>query len=87
MNELLALQHHLKFQLAYRKFVEEIVVPEARAREEDGKRASQAVFDKMAELNIIAMRLGPGPHLKGLTLMGGLVKAEEVCNQLQNVFV
>lgn len=23
------------------------------------------------------MRLGPGKHLKGLTLMGGIVKAEE----------
>jgi len=33
----------------------------------------------MAKLNIIAMRLGPGPHLKGLELMGGIVKPEEVC--------
>ena len=32
----------------------------------------------MAKLNIIAMRLGPGPHLKGLELMGGIVKPEEV---------
>lgn len=24
------------------------------------------------------MRLGPGPHLKGRTLMGGIVKPEEV---------
>lgn len=24
------------------------------------------------------MRMGPGKHLKGLTLMGGLVKPEEV---------
>jgi len=32
----------------------------------------------MGKLEIIAMRLGPGPHLKGRTLMGGLVKPEEV---------
>lgn len=30
-----------------------------------------------SELNIHAMRMGPGKHLKGLTLMGGIVKPEE----------
>ncbi|KAF9048416.1 acyl-CoA dehydrogenase [Panaeolus papilionaceus] len=69
--------HHRKFQVAFRKFVEEIILPDARAREEDGKRPSQKVFDEMAKFNIIAMRLGPGPHLKGLELMGGIVKPEE----------
>jgi alkylation response protein AidB-like acyl-CoA dehydrogenase len=29
------------------------------------------------EKNIIAMRFGPGPHLKGLTLMDGIVTPEE----------
>lgn len=28
-------------------------------------------------MNIIAMRLGPGKHLQGRTLMGGVVKPEE----------
>jgi hypothetical protein len=28
-------------------------------------------------MNMIAMRLGPGEHLKGLALMGGIVKPEE----------
>jgi len=37
----------------------------------------------MAKLNIIAMRLGPGPHLKGLELMGGIVKPEEVRSSLE----
>ena len=32
----------------------------------------------MAKVNILAMRLGPGAHLKGLELMGGVVKPEEV---------
>ena len=31
----------------------------------------------MAELNLLAMRLGPGKHLKGRTLMGGIVAPEE----------
>lgn len=30
-----------------------------------------------SEVNLIAMRLGPGKHLKGRTLMGGIVKPEE----------
>ena len=29
------------------------------------------------ELNVIAMRLGPGKHLKGRTLLGGVVTPEE----------
>jgi hypothetical protein len=37
---------------------------------------------KSRELNLHAMRSGPGKHLKGLTLMGGIVKPEEV-----NVFL
>jgi len=69
--------HHREFQKAFRKFVEEVIVPDARAREEDGKRPTPKVFEEMAKLNIIAMRMGPGPHLKGLELMGGLVKPEE----------
>jgi len=31
----------------------------------------------ISALNFLAMRLGPGKHLKGLTLMDGIVKAEE----------
>ena len=61
-----------------RKFFDENVHPDAQAREEDGKRASQAVIQAMADLEIIAMRMGPGKHLKGRTLAGGIVKPEEV---------
>jgi hypothetical protein len=32
----------------------------------------------MAEKNLIAMRLGPGKHLKDRTLMDGVVSPEEV---------
>ncbi|EAU85502.1 acyl-CoA dehydrogenase [Coprinopsis cinerea okayama7 len=70
-------ESHRRLQAAYRKFVEEVIVGDAQAREEDGKRPSQRVFDEMAKQNLIAMRFGPGPHLKGLELMGGVVKPEE----------
>ncbi|KAH8995027.1 peroxisomal acyl-CoA-dehydrogenase [Lactarius akahatsu] len=70
-------ENHRVFQKAVRKFFDEVVYPDAQARELDGKRPSQEVFDKMAELNLHAMRLGPGKHLKGLSLFNGLVKPEE----------
>jgi hypothetical protein len=78
-----------------RKFVDEHVIADGQAREEDGKRISQEVLDKMryvilsyftpyllltetlSEVNMHAMRLGPGKHLKGRSLFGGIVKPEE----------
>lgn len=59
--------------------MELVLLPDAQAREEDGKRPSQSCFDEMAKLNIIAMRLGPGKHLQGRVLMDGIMKPEEVC--------
>ncbi|KIJ51568.1 hypothetical protein M422DRAFT_65512 [Sphaerobolus stellatus SS14] len=70
-------ESHKRLQHAFRKFVDEIITPDALAREEDGKRPSQSVMDAMAEQNIFVMRFGPGKHLKGLTLMNGVVKPEE----------
>ncbi|XP_006459788.1 hypothetical protein AGABI2DRAFT_202171 [Agaricus bisporus var. bisporus H97] len=70
-------ENHRKFQKAMREFFEAVVAPEAVTAEETGKKISQQVVDKMAEANIIAMRLGPGKHLQGRTLMGGIVKPEE----------
>lgn len=69
--------NHREFQRVIRTFVDEVIYEDAQAHEEDGKRPSQIVFDKMAEVNLHAMRLGPGNHLKGRTLMGGIVKPEE----------
>ncbi|KAF7312329.1 Acyl-CoA dehydrogenase [Mycena indigotica] len=66
-------ENHRQFQKAVRKFVDEDLYPEAQIKEEDGTRVSQEIVDKMAALNINAMRLGPGKHLHGLTLMNGLL--------------
>jgi hypothetical protein len=32
---------------------------------------------KNSEMNVFAMRLGPGKHLQGRTLLGGVIKTEE----------
>ncbi|KAI0761744.1 acyl-CoA dehydrogenase NM domain-like protein [Irpex lacteus] len=68
---------HRKFQKAVRKFVSEVVAPEAVKCEENGKKISQEVVDRLCEKNILAMRLGKGKHLKGRTLMDGLITPEE----------
>ncbi|KAH6908984.1 acyl-CoA dehydrogenase [Coprinopsis sp. MPI-PUGE-AT-0042] len=70
-------ENHRRFQKVVRKFFDEIVTPDARAREEDGKPPSPSVIEAMAKVNLHAMRMGPGKHLKGLELMGGIVKPEE----------
>jgi hypothetical protein len=32
---------------------------------------------KSSEMNIFAMRLGPGKHLQGRSLLGGVIRTEE----------
>ncbi|OWT42149.1 acyl-CoA dehydrogenase [Cryptococcus neoformans] len=70
-------ESHRKLQQVMRKFVEEVIRPDAQLCEENGKRASKAVLEAMAKVNLNAMRLGPGKHLHGRTLFDGVVKGEE----------
>jgi len=67
---------HRRLQKALREFVDRDVYPEAQQKEEDGTYVSQELTDKMAANNTLAMRLGPGKHLHGRELLGG-VKGEE----------
>ena len=39
---------------------------------------SQDLIDKMAETNILALRLGPGKHLHGRKILGGAVEGKDV---------
>lgn len=59
-------------------FVDEVLFPDAQALQEKGKKPSKQVFDEFARLNLHAMRLGPGEHLKGRVLMDGTVAPEKV---------
>lgn len=61
---------HRSLQRALRVFVDKYIKPEAQEKEADGTYISQGLIDKMAEANIIAMRLGPGKHLHGRKLLG-----------------
>ena len=67
---------HRRLQRALREFTEKYIAPEGMEKEKDGSYISQELINRMAETNILAMRLGPGKHLHGLVLPGG-VKGEE----------
>ncbi|KAJ6494762.1 acyl-CoA dehydrogenase/oxidase [Mycena vitilis] len=66
-------EHHHRFQAAFRKFVDEVVFPDAQTCERGGGKPSQKVLNEMARLNVIAMRVGPGKHLQGRVLMDGII--------------
>lgn len=55
-----------------REFVDERIVPEAREHELSGERPSAELITEMSKRKILHMRLGPGKHLHGLTLPGGM---------------
>ena len=67
---------HRALRRELRAFVDTHVKPEAQAKELDGTYISQELLDRMAEANVLGMRLGPGKHLHGLTMLGG-VKGEK----------
>ncbi|KAI6099179.1 acyl-CoA dehydrogenase/oxidase [Pisolithus sp. B1] len=69
--------NHRRFHYVIRAFFMKELYSEALRCEESGRRISQEMVDKLSNLNFLAMRLGPGKHLKGLTLMGGIAKPEE----------
>ncbi|KAI9930551.1 hypothetical protein ASPWEDRAFT_132041 [Aspergillus wentii DTO 134E9] len=68
---------HRRLQKAVREFTDLYVTPEAQQKEKDGTYISQELIDRMAETNILAMRLGPGKHLHGRDLLGGAVDGKE----------
>ncbi|RYP53765.1 hypothetical protein DL768_001365 [Monosporascus sp. mg162] len=70
-------ESHRRLQKAIRIFTETVVMPEAQAREVDGKYISQELVQKMSEKGILHMRMGPGKHLHGVNLLDGAVKGEE----------
>jgi alkylation response protein AidB-like acyl-CoA dehydrogenase len=69
-------ESHRALRKKVREFVDTYVTPEAQEKERDGTYISQELINKMAEHDVLAMRLGPGKHLNGMNLFG-VVKGEE----------
>lgn len=70
-------ESHRRLQKAAREFTDKYVTPEAQQKEKDGTYISQEMVDRLAETNLLAMRLGPGEHLHGRQLLGGVVDGKE----------
>jgi alkylation response protein AidB-like acyl-CoA dehydrogenase/predicted heme/steroid binding protein len=68
---------HRRLQKAMRTFVDTHMKPEAQEKEQSGEYISQELIDKMAEANILAMRMGPGKHLHGRKLLDGAIEPKE----------
>lgn len=68
---------HRALQKAARVFVDEHLIPEAQDCEATGRYISQEMIDRMAKEGILHMRLGPGKHMNGVSLFGGVMKGEQ----------
>ena len=68
---------HRRLQKAVREFTDKYVTSEAQEKERDGTYISQELINRMAETNVLAMRLGPGKHLHNRSLLGGVVDGKE----------
>ncbi|KAF2482215.1 acyl-CoA dehydrogenase [Neohortaea acidophila] len=68
---------HRSLRKAMRTFVETHIKPEAQEKEESGEYISQELIDKMAEANILAMRMGPGKHLHNRKLLDGAIDGKD----------
>ena len=92
-------ESHRRLQRATRAFTEEHIVPEAHECERTGRLLNADLIERMRELGILRMRLGPGKHLHGHQIMGGgvvegkdfdwfhmLVLAQEMCRPLARGF-
>ncbi|PWO01430.1 acyl-CoA dehydrogenase NM domain-like protein [Tilletiopsis washingtonensis] len=67
---------HRRLQREMRAYVDETVYEVAQRCEANGKRPDVELIKDMGKRGINAMRMGPGKHLHGRTLMAG-VKGEE----------
>ncbi|TPX69860.1 hypothetical protein CcCBS67573_g06737 [Chytriomyces confervae] len=69
-------ESHLAFKKAIRAFCDEHIQPDCELYGNSGKVPDKEIFLKMGEANLLALRIAPGKHLKGLKLPGG-IKPEE----------
>ncbi|KFZ23995.1 hypothetical protein V502_01526 [Pseudogymnoascus sp. VKM F-4520 (FW-2644)] len=68
---------HRRLQKAMREFVDKYVTPEAQESERTGTHISQELINRMSEAGILHMRIGPGKHMHGVKLLGGVMMGDE----------
>lgn len=81
---------HRRLQRAMREFTDRHITAEAQENERTGAYISQGLIDRMSAAGILHMRMGPGKHLHGRELLGGVVDGKEfdyfhdmICSQEQ----
>lgn len=65
-------ESHHSLRKATREFLRDNAYEEALQGEESGKPCSKELFQKLGESGLLAMRMGPGPHLKKFKLISGI---------------
>jgi len=70
-------ESHRKLQRAMREFTDRYITPEAQEKERTGEYISQELVDRMSKAGVLHMRMGPGKHLHGVELLGGVVDGKE----------
>jgi alkylation response protein AidB-like acyl-CoA dehydrogenase len=68
---------HRRLQKAMRVFTDTNIYPEAQEKEISGEKISQELIQRMADANILGMRVGPGPHLHGRLILNGVLRGED----------
>lgn len=70
-------ESHRKLQRAMREFTDKYITPEAQEKERTGEYISQELVERMSKAGVLHMRMGPGKHLHGVELLGGVVDGKE----------
>lgn len=70
-------ESHRRLQRAMREFTDRYITPEAIEKERTGEYISQELVERMAKAGVLHMRMGPGKHLHGVELLGGVVDGKE----------
>lgn len=68
---------HKAWRVALREWINEHITPNIETWVKRGKEVPKEVFQEMGKQGLLAANLGPGPHLKGQSLLGGVVPSEE----------
>jgi hypothetical protein len=72
-------ESHRVLQKAMRLFTDKELYPVAQDCEKTGKHIPQELIDSMSEKGILHMRIGPGEHMHGVSLMNGAVSTATGC--------
>mmetsp|Transcript_29302 Transcript_29302/g.95496 ORF Transcript_29302/g.95496 Transcript_29302/m.95496 type:complete len:523 (-) Transcript_29302:1361-2929(-) len=69
-------ESHKRFRSAVREFMDREIVPTAVSNDDSGEDPPLEIYQKLGSAGLLAARMGPGPHLKGVRFIGGVTPEE-----------